>query len=178
MQEPAAVVQEATVTTVPGATVWRAIANGDERLRWWTGLDLDPRPGGRLVERWTDDGGGEQITRGEVVAVEDGHFLRWQWADEGWEAPTEVELRVHSVPEGTRVVVRESGWERLPDGNTLADEHRAGWEHARGSLAPPPRPAANRFRAVRHSAASVTAVRGMSLTHHRPLPKAFRVGAT
>ena len=49
------------------------------------------------------------------------------WADESWDAATEVELRLEDLPCGTRVLVRESGWERLSNGEILAKDHQAGW---------------------------------------------------
>jgi uncharacterized protein YndB with AHSA1/START domain len=115
------------VVAASPARIWRAIVDGGERGRWWPDLFLEPRKGGRLTERWTGPDGTPQITRGEVLAFDEDRLLRLRWADEGWVAPTDVELRLEGLPGGTRVLVRESGWEQLPGGDVLAEEHRAGW---------------------------------------------------
>jgi len=40
-----------TVVHAPAAAVWAALADPDRRGTWWPYLDLDARPGGRLLER-------------------------------------------------------------------------------------------------------------------------------
>jgi uncharacterized protein YndB with AHSA1/START domain len=110
------------------ASVWSAIANGERRRIWWPDLELEARAGGTLLERWRDAGGREQWTRGAVRDIEEGRRLRCSWRDDGWPADTELEIRLRR--EGarrTQVLLRHSGWRRLPDGAALRAAHREGW---------------------------------------------------
>jgi uncharacterized protein YndB with AHSA1/START domain len=125
MDDPT-VVESVTVGTAVG-DVWRALVDADVRSRWWEGLDLDPAPGGRVEERWTDATGRTMRARGVVTAVDAPRLLRFTWADDGWPTSTEVGIRLAPAAGGTRVQVRETGLERLPDAVGLVGEHRAGW---------------------------------------------------
>lgn len=110
------------------ASVWDAIAVSDRRTRWWPHLELEARVGGRLLERWRDDADRERWTRGEVLGLEDGRRLRCSWRDDGWPAATEVEIALEPAEaETTRVALRHSGWEGLPDGAALRAAHARGW---------------------------------------------------
>lgn len=128
-------VKETCVVAAAGDRVWRAVVDREERARWWPDLDLEAVPGARVLEWWADDDGAPQLTRGEIVSVVEGRLLRLRWADEGWVASTDVELLLDDAAGGTRVTVRESGWQRQPDGAMLAEQHSAGWrmhlEHLR-----------------------------------------------
>ncbi len=94
------------------------------RVCTWT-----PRAGGQLTEAWTDHDGSPKTTRGEIVEVRPGALIALRWADEGWPAATDVEVTLRPVPPSkTLVTVRESGWNRLPEGERLAVEHQQGWE--------------------------------------------------
>ena len=120
-------VRETVVVPAPADRVWWRIVEADGRAGWWPYLALDATPGGRMEERWTDAGGHELRTTGEVLEVDPPRLLRLTWQDDGWPAATEVELRLEVAEEGTRVTVRHSGWAALGDGDTLVPDHRAGW---------------------------------------------------
>jgi uncharacterized protein YndB with AHSA1/START domain len=115
-------VRESVLVAAPPERVWSLIAGAEERARWWPYLDLDASPGGRMEERWDDT-----RTTGEVLEVDPPRLLRLSWKDDGWPAATEVELRVEPDHDGARVTVRHTGWEPLPDAETLVAAHRAGW---------------------------------------------------
>ncbi len=107
---------------------WDAFAVREHRDRWWAGLDIDFRPGGLVLERWSDDTGRPQLTRGEVVGYDERQrAFSFRWADDGWEVATTVAVHVEEVAGGARLVVRESGFERLPDGVDIAAAHAVGW---------------------------------------------------
>lgn len=126
--------EETIVVAAPAAPIWRALTHADERACWWTGLHLDPQVGGQVIEHWSDDDGRGQVTRGEVLAVDDGRLLRLRWADADWAGSTRVEFSLEDIPGGTRVVVREFGLEQLPNPESLGAEHRVGWRMHLGHL--------------------------------------------
>ena len=137
------VVERMVVPAAP-ERVWRAIVDGTGRAGWWSYLQLDASPGGRMEERWTDAGGAEVVTSGEVVEAVAPRTLRLTWADEGWPAATDVDIALAPCPGGTVVTVRHTGWDRLPGGDALAADHATGWRAHLDDLrrlfdSPPPR---------------------------------------
>jgi uncharacterized protein YndB with AHSA1/START domain len=105
--------------------------------RWWgEHVDLDARPGGRLVETWVDDGR-VVVTSGEVTRCEPPRALEMSWADEGWPSPTSVAFRLAEHEGGTRLVLEHTGWDVHPAGErqALIDAHVAGWSRHLGRLA-------------------------------------------
>ncbi len=89
---------------------------------WWpashtiTGsreIVMEPFAGGRIFERSAD---GVEHEWGEVVAWEPPLRLRclWQLFFDRSEA-TNLEVTFHETASGTRVVIRQEGWERLGD---------------------------------------------------------------
>jgi uncharacterized protein YndB with AHSA1/START domain len=122
-----AVVEEELIAA-PSSAVWRALVDGAHRRRWWSYLELDPVVGGRFTERWAGADGEEMVTTGSVLEVTEGRLLRLTWSDADWPAETEVVISVTSVAAGTLVRVQHAGFERLPDGQRLAQEHAAGWQ--------------------------------------------------
>ena len=108
--------------------MWAAIADPERRRRWWPQLDLEARAGGQLLERWHDERGAQQWTRGEVLEAEPGRRLRCSWRDDGWPAATELDVVLSSAgPDATEIVLRHAGWEGLPDGAALRAAHARGW---------------------------------------------------
>ena len=79
-----------------------------------TDVSLDARPGGRLTERWTDDGGREVITSGEVVRLAAPRMLELTWADDDWDGSTRVLFQLAQATDATRLTLTHSGWEALP----------------------------------------------------------------
>jgi uncharacterized protein YndB with AHSA1/START domain len=110
-------------------TVWQAVVSAEHRRGWWSYLELDPRPGGLVIERWRDDAGREVTTAGQVLELESPRRLRCTWGDDDWSAATELELDLRGEGATTHVRLRHVGWERLgADGARLAAAHRAGWQ--------------------------------------------------
>lgn len=126
------VLRDVTLDTTVAATpedVWAALAEHAQRRRWWPHLELDPRPGGRLVERWRDGDGREVVTAGDVLDARPPSMLRCSWRDEDWPAATELTIELRPAGEGTHVRLRHRGWELLgADAERLAAAHRQGWE--------------------------------------------------
>ncbi|MER7458824.1 SRPBCC domain-containing protein [Micromonospora sp. NPDC126480] len=120
-------VQQSVEIKAPVERVWRALVDADTRRGWWSYLDLDPVVGGQVKETWEGPEGANQTT-GVVTELAEGSRLAMDWADDGWPASTHVEFTLRATESGTVVQVRESGLDRIPDGDTVADEHRAGWQ--------------------------------------------------
>jgi uncharacterized protein YndB with AHSA1/START domain len=113
----------------PVETVWQALVSADHRRGWWSYLELDPRPGGLVTERWRNDAGREVTTAGHVLELESPRRLRCTWRDDDWPAATELELDLRYENDTTHVRLRHVGWERLgEDSARLAAAHRAGWQ--------------------------------------------------
>ncbi|MDP8936291.1 MAG: SRPBCC domain-containing protein [Actinomycetota bacterium] len=119
-------VEEEIVVDASAARVWQALVDADQRRSWWSYIELEPVVGGRFCERWTASGQ-EVVTSGSVLELVPYRSLRMTWSDETWLDDTEVEISLAPSDLGTRVTVRQSGWDRLPDGQRLAEEHRVGW---------------------------------------------------
>jgi uncharacterized protein YndB with AHSA1/START domain len=127
VEQPDVAVDESIRIAAPAHEVWLAIVDAKRRAGWWEYLKLDATVGGRFEERWADGDGREQLTSGVVVEAITDQLLVLRWADEGWPATTDVELWLSETSGTTSVRLRHFGWERIPDGAALAEEHRTGW---------------------------------------------------
>ena len=106
-----AVEREITIAAPP-AEVWPALTRSDEVSSWFgADVQIDVRPGGRGVFRWTD--GTERDAVVEAIEPERRLAFRWlpfQRTPAGEPVPvpsTRVEITLDPVPEGTRVRVVE-----------------------------------------------------------------------
>ena len=114
----------------PRDSVWRALTEEERIAEWWGGyVSLNARPGGRPTERWTDDGGREVITSGEVVRLAAPRMLELTWADDDWDEPTRVLFQLAQAADATRLTLTHSGWEALPlpSLESVIREHASGW---------------------------------------------------
>lgn len=115
------------------AGVWATLTDVG---RWWPGTILEPRPGGKFEERWTDDAGRPVVTSGRVVNWDPPHGLTLSWKDESWHAVTTVTIRLRAMDmHGTEIALVHDGWEALPDNERLAATHEHGWSHHLEQLA-------------------------------------------
>lgn len=97
----ATVEREITIPATP-AEVWPALTQSDEVSVWFgADVELDVRPGGRAVFRWSD--GTER--HAVVEEVEPEHRLSFRWLEAI--PSTRVEITLDEVAEGTRVRVVE-----------------------------------------------------------------------
>jgi uncharacterized protein YndB with AHSA1/START domain len=116
--------------------VWAAVTQPEVFARWYAfgGAEIDLRPGGRLVMRWDEHG---EFT-GFVEKVEPGRRFAYRYAvDPGVEpAPGNanlVEFTLTPEGEGTRLLVVESGFDRLDDEQDL-DQSAQAWDNALTTL--------------------------------------------
>ena len=109
---PDTIEREVTLPVDPDEA-WTAITDPAELEAWFADevCELDLRPGGRAAFRW-EEGEREAV----VEEVEPGRRLAFRW-DRSDAVPaqagpgTRVELVLEPVPDGTRLVVTESGFD-------------------------------------------------------------------
>lgn len=91
-------------------------------------MQLDARPGGDLVEPWSD-GTRVVVTAGRVTRCEPPVALELTWADDGWPGDTRVAFRLRAAGTGTRLVLEHSGWGVHPAARRkgLVEAHAGGW---------------------------------------------------
>jgi uncharacterized protein YndB with AHSA1/START domain len=84
------------------------------------GLRFEPYVGGRFIEVYDDDGEGYEI--GRITTWDPGRRLAYTWRQSDWpeDAITDVEVTFEPVDGGTRVRMRQTGWERVPAGAQIA----------------------------------------------------------
>jgi uncharacterized protein YndB with AHSA1/START domain len=128
----------------PPERVWSLLTEAEHLGRWFgdAGAEIDLRPGGEVVLRWTEHG----TTHGVVESVEPHTRFALRWApfkDPGGTLPvagnsTLIEFTLAPAGEGTQLTVVESGFDSLE----CSTERRAGnlagntqgWAHELGEL--------------------------------------------
>jgi uncharacterized protein YndB with AHSA1/START domain len=90
------------------------------------GIRFEPHVGGRFIEVYGEDGEGFEI--GRITAWEPGKRLAYTWRQSDWpeDAITDVEITFEPVNGGTRVRMRQTGWERVPGGLEIAKGYSMG----------------------------------------------------
>ncbi|GAA1558356.1 SRPBCC family protein [Kribbella hippodromi] len=117
--------------------VWAAVTQPEIFTQWYAfgGADVDLRPGGRMVLRWDEHG--EYL--GFVERVEPGRRFAYRYAVEPGVEPAPgnsnlVEFTLTPEADGTRLLVVESGFERLdvtPERQTgQADQAAGAWDNS------------------------------------------------
>ena len=125
-------IERETVIAAPVERVWQLITEAEHLGRWFgdAGAEIDLRPGGAMVLRWTDYG----TSHGRVVAVEPHTRFSYRWApfkDPGGEEPVEgnstlVEFTLEPAGDGTRLRVVESGFAALATSEDQRVKNHAG----------------------------------------------------
>jgi uncharacterized protein YndB with AHSA1/START domain len=137
-------IEREIVIDAPVERVWELITEAEHLGRWFgdAGAEIDLRPGGALVLRWSEHG----TSRGHVVAVEPHIRFSYRWApfkDPGGQEPVEgnstlVEFTLEPDGDATRLRVVESGFASLATSEEQRarnlDGNAAGWEHETGEL--------------------------------------------
>ena len=111
------------ILKAPVSRVWKALTDSKEFGEWF-GVNLKRGfvPGEHTAGNITYPGYEHVEFDAEVVRMEPESALSWRWhpyavergVDYSAEPRTLVELRLESIPEGTRLSVRESGFDDLP----------------------------------------------------------------
>jgi len=117
-------IQRQVVLRVPRARVWRALTDPAE-LGAWFGVKIEtPRfaPGVRARGAITHPGYEHVTWEVTIERMEPERLFSWRWhpyaveagVDYSAETPTLVEFELVEIPEGTRLTVVESGFDRVP----------------------------------------------------------------
>jgi uncharacterized protein YndB with AHSA1/START domain len=137
-------IERQTTIAAPVERVWATLTEAEHIGSWFSdaGAEVDLRPGGRMVLRWTEHGTG--VAR--IVDVEPHRRFSYRWAPirEHWgEEPVEgnstlVEFTLDAEGDGTRLRVVESGFEALEGTDdqrrTSLEDNTEGWEVQLGNV--------------------------------------------
>ena len=116
-------IEKYVVLRAPRARVWRALANAEEFGKWFR-VELSGafEPGAQMRGHVTYPGYEHLTFEITVDRVEPERLLSWRWhpapveagVDYSTEPTTLVVFELEEVPEGTRLTVVESGFDRIP----------------------------------------------------------------
>jgi uncharacterized protein YndB with AHSA1/START domain len=116
-------IEKTTVLRAPRATVWRALTTAEEFGAWF-GARMSGAftPGARVSGRITIPGYDHLTMEFVIERVEPERVFSYRWhphaidpnVDYSTEPMTLCEFTLEDVPEGTRLTVIESGFDRIP----------------------------------------------------------------
>lgn len=116
-------IEKTILLRAPRARVWRAIADAQEFGSWFGArFDGGFTAGARATGTITVAGYEGLVLDIEVERIEPERLFSYRWhpyaidpkADYSKEPMTLVEFRLEDAPEGTRLTVTESGFDRIP----------------------------------------------------------------
>lgn len=129
-------IEKTMVLHAPRSRVWRALTDPAQFSQWFGVILKDPfKPGARVRGPITSPGY-EHITMDITIdQVEPERFFSWRWQPGGdpdidpAEPMTLVAFELEEVAEGTRLTVRESGFDRIPQARRAKAyrENDEGW---------------------------------------------------
>ena len=128
-------IERETTIAAPVERVWSLLTEAEHVGTWFcdAGAEIDLRPGGAMVLRWTEHG----TTHARVVDVEPHRRFSYRWAAEAESEQIEgnstlVEFTLDPTDEGTRLRVVESGFEDLAETDeqrrARVEDNSEGWE--------------------------------------------------
>jgi uncharacterized protein YndB with AHSA1/START domain len=128
-------IERETMIAAPVERVWSLLTEAEHVGDWFcdAGAEIDLRPGGAMVLRWTEHG----TTHARVVDVEPHRRFSYRWAAEAESEQIEgnstlVEFTLDPTDEGTRLRVVESGFEDLAETDeqrrARVEDNTEGWE--------------------------------------------------
>jgi len=116
-------IEKKTLLRAPRSRVWRALTDAEEFGAWF-GMRLEgPFAAGALVRGRITIPGYDHVTlEMSVEKIVPERFFSYRWhpyavdpaVDYSKEPTTLVEFRLEKIPEGTRLTVVESGFDRIP----------------------------------------------------------------
>ncbi|MGH7510313.1 MAG: SRPBCC family protein [Gemmatimonadales bacterium] len=142
-------IEKSIVLRAPRSRVWRALIDPAQFSQWFGVALKDPfNPGDRVRGPVTSPGYQHLTMDITIDRLEPERLFSWRWQPGGdpqadpAEPTTLVVFELEEVPEGTRLTVRESGFDRIPVSRRgkAYRENEAGWtgqmENLRKYLAP------------------------------------------
>lgn len=139
-------IEKEIVIRAPRSKVWRALTDSQEFGKWFRAAMRDPFvPGAPAAGNSTYPGYEHLTFEVQVERMEPERLFSWRWhpyavdpaQDYSQEPTTLVVFELEEIPEGTRLKVTESGFDRIP----LARRAEAfrmnsgGWEEQVGNIA-------------------------------------------
>lgn len=131
-------IERSVVLRAPRSRVWRALTDPDEFARWFNvTMSGEFTPGGRVTMSTKYPGYEGVVFPLFVQRKEPEHLFSWRWYPgaalpdrDDPEQQTEVTFTLEEVPEGTRLSVVESGFERIPaeQRNKAIEDNEGGWK--------------------------------------------------
>ena len=116
-------IEKQIVLRAPRSRVWKALTDTKE-FNTWFGVNLDGRfaPGQSIRGRIVNPKYSHVTMEVTVEKMDPETYFSWRWhpaaldprADYSKEPTTLVEFRLDEVPDGTRLTVVESGFDRIP----------------------------------------------------------------
>lgn len=92
---------------VAPATLFALLVSEEAASQWMGGtVELDPVVGGEVsveIDGWP-------IVTGRVEQIDEPESLTLRWQAEGWPGPLRTVIAIHSAAEGSRLVLRETGY--------------------------------------------------------------------
>jgi uncharacterized protein YndB with AHSA1/START domain len=129
-------IQKVTTLRAPRSKVWRALTDPAQFSEWFGVQLTDPFLPGARVRGPVTSPGWEHLTMDITIdRVEPERLFSWRWQpgsepDTDPAAPTTLVLfELEEVPEGTRLTVTETGFDRIPAGrrSKAYRENDEGW---------------------------------------------------
>ena len=129
-------IEKTTVLRAPRSKVWRALTDPAQFSQWFGVVLKDPFVSGARVRGPVTSPGYEHLTMDITIdRVEPERLFSWRWQPGGdpdidpAEPMTLVVFELEEVPEGTRLTVKESGFDRIPAARRgkAYRENDAGW---------------------------------------------------
>ncbi|WP_336660562.1 SRPBCC family protein [Leucobacter sp. USHLN153] len=116
---------------VARAAAWAFLIDSDRRSEWWPELQLDPRVGGSVSERWSEGEGEAAVSRdasGTIDVWVEGHAIGFTWREAGDERDTAVLVTLRTQGRDTGITVTETGFDALPAAAERAAASQEGWQ--------------------------------------------------
>jgi len=122
-------IKQRTYIDKPPQTVFETITSAQSWDAFFTtGMELDPKPGGRIVFRWKNWGPDRYTldAPGKVLEVDPPRKFVFQWGRH----PTTITFELEPEGQGTIVECREVGYSNTPEGRRHMLECASGWGEA------------------------------------------------
>jgi uncharacterized protein YndB with AHSA1/START domain len=129
-------IEKAIILRAPRSKVWRALTDSAQFSEWFGATLKDPFLPGARVQGPVTSRGYEHLTMDITIdRVEPERLFSWRWHPGGdpqvdpSEPATLVVFKLDEVPEGTRLTVTETGFDRIPVARQAKAyrENDAGW---------------------------------------------------
>jgi uncharacterized protein YndB with AHSA1/START domain len=129
-------IEKTMVLRAPRSKVWRALTDPAQFGEWFGARLKDPfTPGARVRGPVTSPGYEHLVMDITIDRVEAERLFSWRWQPGGdpdvdpAEPMTLVVFELEEVPEGTRLTVRETGFDRIPPARRAKAyrENEEGW---------------------------------------------------